>query len=252
MAMGESCRRKGALWAILALAGVLSAGPAVLADLSNVVLRVQASDGRSVGVLEITQEAGYWVGGNFFWSTEDALPIRDADDNVLGWFGPADIRFYADPQVVLGFSVQAENTDTDFQITSALLSFPTITDAQARADAAVTVMDFFGTGATLTGLGPTGGAYLAQYNGFVPGGTTFVERISLVQVVPPNTLATSDFEYPGGGAYAPIGSASDMSAEFSFRLTAWGFASGSSNFEIIPEPSAALLLLAAGLLGRRR
>jgi hypothetical protein len=252
MAMGESCGRKGALGAILALTGVLTVGPAGLADLSDVVLTVQASNGRSVGVLQITQEAGAWVGENFFWATHEPLPIRDADNNILGWFGPADIRFYADPQVYLGFSVQAEDTDTDFTITSALLSFPTIANAQAHADAAVTVMDFYGTGATLTGLGPTGGAYLAQYNGFVPGGTTFVERIPLIQVVPPDTLATSDFEYPGGGAYVPIGSASDMSAEFSFRLTAWGFASGSSNFEIIPEPSAALLLLAAGLLGRRR
>jgi hypothetical protein len=52
--------------------------------------------------------------------------------------------------------------------------------------------------------------------------------------------------------YRAVGSAvSDMSAEIKFSLTGFDLASGTTTYEIIPEPAAALLLV-AGMLGLRR
>jgi hypothetical protein len=169
---------------------------------------------------------------------------------LLGTFGPGSISMYADPQVNLNFSVQAGDTDLLVTITSGQLTFPAYTDGQARADAAFTVLDFFGSGTTLTGAEPGGGAYRAYYNG-IPG-TTFVDTISSIAVVPPDTLAVGSFESPGGGLFTSIGPVSEMGAEISFTLTAHGFVSGSSNFVIVPEPAGLLALLAGLCLLRRR
>ena len=69
-----------------------------------------------------------------------------------------------DPEVNLSFSVQSGPDDTDFVIASALLdNFAPITDAEGYAHASYTLTDFDGGSATLTGVGDTGGAYLAQY-----------------------------------------------------------------------------------------
>ena len=147
----------------------------------------------------------------------------------------------------MGFSFQAGDAATDVTLTSALLSFPTIANASARADAAFTVMDIMGEGVSLVGLQPGGGAYRAYYNDSI----TFAEAIGPIDVIPPATLAEGNFAYPGGGAHVPIGVASNMGAEIAFSLSAYGFVSGSSNFEIVPEP-AGLLLLAVGVCVLRR
>ncbi len=217
------------------------------ADVSDVVLAIHATNGRSEGVLEITAQEGTWDGENFFWSTDQAIPIMSGSE-LIGSFGPGRLAIFADPQISMGFSVQAADLDTTFTLTSALNSFPTMPDGQARADAAFTVMDFFGTGTTLTGAEPGGGAYRAFYNG----GTTFVEALPSIVVVPPDPLAVGAFESPGGGLFTSIGPVSSMQAEISFILSANGFASGSSNFVIVPEPAGLLVLLAGlGLLRRR-
>jgi len=249
MKLIESVGRRAGLVAALA-AGLLVAFPAT-ADVSNVVLRVAATNGRGGAAIEITADQGAWVGDTFYWSTERPIEITSGDQ-LLATLREATLQVRSDPQVYLNFSVQAGDFDTDFVISSPLLSFPSIGTALGRASAAFTLMDFFDDGARLTGTGPTGGSYLAQYNGFVPGGTTFAERIPLIEVAPPQVLAVATFEEPLGAGYAAIGQVSDMSAMFSFRLTAWDFASGSSNFEIVPEPAGLLLVGIPLLLLRRR
>lgn len=226
---------------------LLFSAASTVADVSDVVLTVRASSGRSAGVLEITSEEGTWDGDNFFWSTDHAIPIM-AGDEVLGTVGAgSNIALYADPQIAMGFSFQAGDADTDVTVSSALLSFPTIPSGMARADAAFTLMDFMGSGASLSGLEPGGGAYRAYYND----STTFAEAIDHITVVPPASLADGSFGYPGGGAYSPIGTVSNMGAEIAFTLSANAFASGSADFEIIPEP-AGLVLLAVGIGVLRR
>ncbi|NLG44724.1 MAG: hypothetical protein GX547_15895 [Phycisphaerae bacterium] len=231
--------------ALGALVIVLSfvAGSA-LADVSEVVLRITASSGRGTSVLEITADQGTWEGDNFFWSPNEDIPLMSGDQ-VVGTIVKDDsyIAIYADPQIAMGFSFQAGDTPTDVIVTSGVLSFPTIAEATARADAAFTVM---GSGVSLVGLHAGGGAYRAYYNDSV----TFAEAIGPI-TAGPTEFAVGDFAYPGGGAYLPIGSVSNMGAEIAFTLSANGFASGSSNFEIVPEP-AGLLLLALGVCVLRR
>jgi hypothetical protein len=249
MGLPQCVRRRAGLVVVL-VAGLLISSPAG-ADISNVVLQVVATSGRNSATIEITADQGAWVGDTFYWSSQRPIPITDGD-RVLGTLREATLQVRSDPQVYLNFSVQAGDFDTDFVISSPLLSFSSIAGAAGRASAALTLMDFFDDGARLTGTGPTGGSYLAQYNGFVPGGTTFTEQIPLIEVVPPQVLAVASFEQPVGAGYAVIGPVSDMSAMFSFRLTAWDFASGSSNFEIVPEPAGLLLVGMPLLLLRRR
>jgi len=162
------------------------------------------------------------------------------------------VHFAQDPVVDLNFSVEAGPGagGTAFSISSALLSFPTISNASARASAAFTLTDGVDDdGATLSPLtGP--GAYLAQYNGYVPGGATFTQLIPAMAADPMSTTSLSE-EYPGGGLYQSLGgSAYDMSSQVSFTLSPNDLASGTSVFEIIPEPSALVLMaVVLGLAG---
>ncbi len=234
----------------LALA-IVTAAPS-LADMPDVVMTITASSGRHVASYEIHQDMGYWQGTDFYFDSQEEVVLADGDV-VLGTISQASLSILADPQVNLAFSVQAgEQPETQFMLTTGLLAFIPIAEASARADAAFTVLDFFGEGTVLTGDGPTGGAYLAQYNGVVPTGTTFAERIEEIAVLPPDTLAVDSFIYPDPSGYLPIGYAESMSAQVAFTLTSFGFASGSSNFEIIPEPTALCLLVLGALSLRRR
>jgi hypothetical protein len=243
-------KKLGAGIRAVAVLGLVLSGSAAgaLADVSEVVLAIHASSSRSEGVLEITSQDGVWDGGNFFWSTDHEIPIMSGTE-VLGTIGAGSrIALYADPQIAMGFSFQADDADVNVTVTAATLSFPEITNGLARADAAFTLMDFLGSGATLTGLEPAGGAYRASYNL----GTTFAEGIGPMAVVPPAPLSDESFGSPGGGAYTSIGPVSSMDAEIAFTLSAHAFASGSSNFEIIPEPAGLLLLVVGlGVLRRR-
>jgi hypothetical protein len=246
---------------LFALVGFLAAVPLCSAALDDVVLTIEATTMRaadgvdgSYGCITVTQQDGWWEGNTFYWETSVPLAIGDTGAT----FGPAVVTSYVDPEsgrsfpsVSLGFAVSAGDVAADFTISSALLSFPLISPAFARASAAFTVTDFFGTGTTLTGLGGVDGmAYRAFYNGYLDAGTEFCGLIDQVYALAGSSGVAED--YPGLGMYLPIGSAYDMSSEISFNLTAFGLASGSATFDIIPEPGTVLLLIVGfGLLRRR-
>ncbi len=207
-----------------------------------------------------------WDGQRWIYDGSEQVELRDpTTDVVVGWINPVadpdaetSVTYVQDPVINLNFSVQAGGNPTTFHIASALLTFPTIANAQGAASAAISVTDSLGDGATLTGIGATGGAYLAQYNGFAganpPAGTTFAELHPLITVAPFGT-ATASADVPMGGGFAPIAApVSDMSALVSFELTPFDLASGTSVYTIIPEPaSLALVVLCGGLVvGHRR
>jgi hypothetical protein len=240
---------------LFALIGLLAVVPLSSAALDNVVLTIEATTGQdSFGSITITEEDGWWEGGTFYWQT--ATPIALGDTGAT--FGPAVVTSYIDPvsgraypAINVGFAVSAGATDIDVLISSALLSFPEISPAFARASAAFTVTDFLGAGTTLTGTGGLSGmAYRAWYNGYLEAGNEFCGLIDQMYAQAGSFGLAEN--YPGGGLYLPIGAAQDMSSQISFTLTAFGLASGSATFEIIPEPGTVLLLIAGlGLLRRR-
>jgi MYXO-CTERM domain-containing protein len=237
---------------------VITVQTAGAAELSDVVLTLEASNGRSQGYVEFTQADGWWEGETFYWQTDQDIPIVDPDSGeVIGTFlsdaaacsyvVPEDgVRSH--PQVNLGFAMSAGETATAFTMRSALLSFPSICCPELRASGSINVTDVTGDGAQLDGMGPTGGACLAQYNGPVPNGTTFIEAISHIDALPFHT-ETGEFD---SGWMTIADTMSDMSLQISFTLSAGDSASGTSTLQEIPEPTAMLLALAGLVLIRRR
>jgi len=251
--MGSAKKYTGLVLFVVAL----TAAPAAWAGLGGPIFEIEACvNGQCYGVTAFYESDGQWVNGTFVWMLGQDTPIMSFDETVqLGTLKADDtfVNFMEDPAVNLSFAVEAGSAPggTLFTIKSALLSFPAMTNAEGRASASFTVSDGIDDdGATLT---PTlTGAYLAQYNGFVPSGAEFTQLIPQMNAAPMNTFSLAQ-DYPGGGLYQSIaGSVSDMSTQISFTLSPNDLASGTSVFEIVPEPTSVLLLIAGLMLVRRR
>jgi hypothetical protein len=238
-----------------AVASLFLAACAAQADIVGDIIRIQMSDQDGNAATWAANEAdgyGYWNESNtvYNWYLLAPVTVMRTDGEVLATISSLTLAFHNDPQVNLDFAVQAGTATTSFTMSSALLSFPTIAPAEGVASAAFSLTDTNGNGATLTGLEPSGGSYLAQYNGWVPGGTTFAEVIPLMAA---GAFATSNAsaDVPPAGT-TTIPSVSDMSSQVSFSLTRRDQASGTSTWVVTPEPgSLCLLALGLGLLRRR-
>ena len=214
-------------------------------------IRIEASNGLGTGVCE-------WeipVPGDFYSEvlvdpSSDPYEIMDATGKTIAYIDELRITLDAEPYVELWFAVKASTVDTNFTISSALVTFDTIANPYAYATAAVTVTDSaVGGGATATGLFPDEKLYCAMYNDpAVP----FAYLVDTV-VAPEDSSNTgherrplSDWEQMGTPVYS-------IQSQFKFALTADDLASGTSTFEvvpgeIIPEPAAMVVVL-MGVLG---
>jgi hypothetical protein len=254
-----SARRGLLLGGIVIALGVPVALADFAPDISEVVYTIAASNADGAGSYTVGLDKGRWYydlekdGVGFVWSLPAAVDIKAPNGVVIATLSQGAFFVDADPQVNLSFAVQAGGSTTSFTISSALLSFPSIPNAQGMASAAISISDFNHNAAALNGLGPDGMTYIAQYNGQVPAGTPFTQQIPQIQA-PINGSGTADVTVPAVGHTPIAGAVSDMSSEVTFTLTARDLASGTSNYEIIPipEPSSLLLAVAALLLVRRR
>lgn len=249
---------KSALISLVAIALSVSA----MADFPDVVFEVTAQSGPLAVTVPILSEWGTYNPntGTWYWSSSSPIEFWANDHTVfLGSLNSFEATIVGDPEVNLNFAVQAGPNNTVFHIASALLDgFDPIPAAYAigYAHASYTLTDFDGNFATLTGIGATGGAYLAQYNGWAgapggPLGTTFAEGIYQMNAGMLQTV-TEDFDHPLMG-YLPIGdTVVSMSALVSFELSADDLASGTSNFVIIPEPAALVSLAVMAVVALRR
>lgn len=253
--------RFGALTVSVCALGLI--GAVANADIPAVPFEVTAVSPDGTCTVEILAEWGEFDPETGTWSyvQDGELPLMDGESCVAYLTG-FDAMIAEDPAVNLNFSVQAGTATTRFHVASALLDFPIISNAQGRASAAVTLTDFdpFDGAANLTGIGDTGGAYLAQYNGWAgnvsfpsgdpdPLGITFAEGInSIVADLGASETETLNVDWTPIAVEDPY----DMSALFSFDLTANDLGSGTSNYIIIPEPASLTALLLGGLALLRR
>lgn len=235
------------------------------ADVSDLLLAIQICDpatGTCIGTYDIYTDDpngnGWWEGETYHWELVNPINILDAQNNTLATLenNGTNLELHNDPQVNFGFAVTAGAVDAEFSMYSALVSFPTINSPEGRASVAYSVTDNNFDGATLTGVDPDthqpAKSYRAQYNTF-PNGTAFTDLIDGLSATPGSSAGTSAEDPIGVGNYTPIGvPVSNISARVAFTLTAGDFASGTSTFEVIPEPASLLLLVASFGLIRRR
>ncbi len=241
----------------LALLCCLTFVGTVQADMPDVVFEVTADAGPISVTIPILAEWGTYDPATQTWTFNlaDSMDFEYEDGTILGTLSQFDVMIREDPEVNLNFAVQSGSSATHFHIASELFTFAPITNPIGTASAAMTVSDQDGTGAQLLGAGPNGGAYLAQYNGWAgdpingPSGTTFHEGIVEIDADP--FLSADDSTNQDWTAIGET--VESMSALISFDLTANDLASGTSHFEIVPEPaSIGLLALGAFALLRRR
>lgn len=248
-----------------AVLGILSAASA---ELIGPAMTIIVSDGQGHSAM-YTYHATQGADGN--WSFNNSVPYEMYDQTsglLLATLNPPALvaqgqscsaLYVADPIVNLNFAVQAGpfTPTTTIMIASAILDHDDIVNGQGRASAGITLTDGDGNGAQLLGIGdPNGaqGAYLAQYNGFAGtiSGTTFAELHPQLSAAPGGSNSTINNDVPPVGFNPIPGTVMDMSSFISFTLTRNDLASGTSNFEVIPEPaSLALLLIGAALIRRR-
>lgn len=251
MVRARNALRRAAACGLVGLVALAAVGTAT-ADISDPALQIVATNGSGTGVFQVTADQLSFENGAYVWSGSN-IQIEDDQGDPIAVVQTVNVLFRADPVVSLFFDVLAGNTTTNFSISSGLLSFPTIQDPNAVASVGLTLTDSDVSGsASLAGTTGTGGsfAYVAQYNGLVPGGTTFVEAIDSLAVSVPAGSTSESFN---SGFMTIPGAVSSMSAEIAFQLSANDSASGTSVYAIVPEPaSLALMMLGASLIARRR
>jgi hypothetical protein len=183
------------------------------------------------------------------WSLPAPLSIYSSTNPelLLATVNGLTLSYDTDPFVSLGFNVVSGGAPTNFSISSAVVPVaPTITNGLAFATAGVTVTEnppF--DGASMTGLFAGSKAYEARYNG---GGSIFADLVSPVIVPPFGITGTGTEKFPPGVGTTVVipGVVFNIESQFNFTLSANDQASGTSIFNIVPEPSS-VVLAACGL-----
>lgn len=233
---------------IVTAAVALVAGSATLAqaDLTE-AFRITASNANGNSQFVINFEDGRWEGNTWTYELTESTDLDGVGliESVSAVIGEGNRS--SGQTVTLNFNVAAGAANTVFQVTSSQFAaaYPT---AMGRASAAISVTDTLGNGATLSADGAA--AYTAYYNAF---GSTFASLLGGSVNAGAFSTATASAEFPGGGMFAPVGgSVADIGAEWTFAVSAFDIASGTSVFTVVPAPASLALLGLGGLAMRRR
>jgi hypothetical protein len=186
----------------------------------------------------------------YSWALPSAVEIHSDKNPGIAIATLQGLNFHldGDPGVSLGFSVQAGAAPTNITVVSSFVSFSAITDPFGFATAAVTVTDTDSNGASATPPGRLTYQYQAVYNGGVSfPSTAFAHLISTV-AAGADSSALGSGRFPAAGTVLIPGSVTSIQSAFDFLLSANDLASGTSRFNITPEPSS-VVLAALGFIG---
>lgn len=238
-------------WAAAGL--LLLAASTAGAGISPVIFRIDVSNAGGSAYYEATSgdlvpDPGI---GGYRWVLP-AYQDLDSGGNLIAVLNAATLRVVDNPagfpRVILNFDLLAGAQDLDVTVKSALVSFSPLPAALAagRASVGFTLTDYVdGVPAQIAGPGGMG-MFTAQYNGFVPGGTTFANLIPLVTAGVGSSTSVNDAVPPA--SFALIGQAvSDISVMYEFSMTAMDLMSGQSTYVVTPEPAGLALFGMAGL-----
>jgi hypothetical protein len=226
----------------LAVLATILAAPSARAESVSIVT-LQVESGGHMGTWSTMAEI---VGDTFNWQLEGELNVLSSTDgHLMATAQDLTVDLDTDPFVALGFAVTAGAVDTNFSISSVVVGFPLIASPQAFAIASGTLTDLDSslTGASLTGLFPGAKAYQARYNG---GGSIFANLLSPLSA--PQDGGDIGMERLPAAGRIPVGvGVFNIESQWNFTLSANDSASGTSRFDVIPEPSSFVLAAVAGI-----
>lgn len=204
-------------------------------------LAISNSSWRAEGYAAKDTQHIVWV-----YSSSSPIDIKSDSGDVIGTISTLSLSADEDPEISVNFACTAGSTPTTFSFSN---SMPVnIPNGNAYATAGLTLTDRYQDGASITGL-LGGKCYQATYN------SPSVEFASLISgfgiTTNPRTL-TSCADYGWSHPGVPV---SYIASSFSFTLSAWDSASGTSSYQIeeTPEPGsiAAMIIGLTSLMGLR-
>jgi hypothetical protein len=220
---------------LLLLAGALAGFPTIAtAGFLGNLITIEATNATGRGTWQFPVPAN--PPDTINYAHPDVVVLRDQNQAIIGTVDDIAVNLDGDPVASISFVATAGASPTTFSVSSAVVTFPAITNPAASATAEVTLTDTSTNGASLTPVSPNTGVFLPTYNG----STIYTQLIG-------TTTISSGGSITANGAFNdPIaGAVSSIQARFNFTLSAADVASGTGRFEVIPEPTT-LVLLAAG------
>ena len=222
----------------VALAMLASPQQAKAEFIGNLV-EIDVSAGDDTGSWSLEGPA---TGDPFTYDLTEPLNIYSSQNSevLLATVESLNLRLDGDPQVILNFAVTAGEANTVFSISSALVAFGSLTipirlRLPASPSPTTTAM-----AASVTGTFAGAKAYQASYNA----GNLFANLVSPV-VAPADNSGIGSERFPAVGTVQIPGSVTSIKGSFDFILTANDSASGTSRFNVVPEPSSVILALMA-------
>ncbi len=235
---------------------VAATAPADVPGISDVIFRIEATNATGSGFLEFTSDQLVYnpVSDSYHWDMVVATVIENEFGDAIATLQNANLGLLInDSKKIAGaFAVQAGTSDTTFSIQLPQLSFSTLpaAETEGRLGLACNVTDVSGGGVAMRAPVAGSGMLRGDYNGLVPGGTMFAEV--LYQVMASSGSASGYQNFPAVGFADIPDDVSDMSSRLLFTLTAGDLGGGTHYYEIVPEPSALILLLGVVALAARR